>query len=140
MQKINVKYDVITGSQYNMVEMPSIRIKTPFAVSQRYIPSQTGLTRRITAQNKIIPETGKTTFAPVVIEPLKVEISPLVQKNPCLDTVRKRCDKKRTVAIDKARMAKQTRQTISFPETFEPELPDLDIINIFDLHANGLER
>ena len=144
MKKIAVKYDVITGFQYNMVEIPSVRIETPFATPQTRKATKTGLNRRILTQNKVIPETttNRTTVTLLVIEPSSDAKTPLVQNNPCLDAVRKRCDKKRTIALDKARKEKQTRQAVNFPKMAEPELLDLDITKILpiDLRANGLER
>lgn len=129
MKKINVSYNAITGFQYNMVEIPSIRIETPFAVPQTRKATKTGLKRIITTQNKIIPETetNETTLTLVVIEQSSDGKTSLVQTNPCLDAVRKRCDKKRTIAISNARRAKQTRQTFNIPETNEIDIEPKNI-------------
>lgn len=147
MKKLNVNYSVITGSQYNMVDMPAIRLDTPFAVPQTRKATKTGLKRKITTQNKTIPGTehNKENYATIVVYQPKIKISQLVPNNSVvLKSSRKRCDKKRTVAIDKARIAKQTRQTMNLPEMFDPELPDLDIIKIkpapIELHAKAYQH
>ena len=129
MKQIQFKYDIITGSRYDMVDMPCVRIQTPFVAPQKCKITNANFTKRILTKNKTIPNTAafETTFTPVVSTSSNVDIAPFVQYNPCLKDIRKRCDKKRTIAISNARRAKQTRQTFNIPETNEIDIEPKNI-------------